>query len=168
MFAFRALQMGNSDLGAQTADAIVVLTGGLNRIDEGLELFAAGKGTYLFISGVHKDVRKKDIMDRWQGDVALPSCCLTLGATATTTVENAQETKDWAMQNDIMDIILVTSNYHMSRARMEIKAVLPRVEIFPYPIMQDNLHATEPRIWKLLFEEYHKLLLRFVQLIFSF
>ena len=37
------------------ADAIVVLTGGSDRLKEGLQLLAQGEGKQLLISGVHAD-----------------------------------------------------------------------------------------------------------------
>ena len=152
---------------AQTSDAIVVLTGGQNRVDQGLILFANGKASHLFISGVHPDVKKREITRLWAGETSLPPCCIALGKTATTTVENAIETAEWAKDNDIQSIRLVTSNYHMARAKLELSAKMRDVEILTHPIQQDDLDTAEQRIWELLFSEYHKYLLRFVQLLFS-
>lgn len=151
----------------QTTDAIVVLTGGQNRVDQGLILFAEGKASHLFISGVHPDVKKREIVGRWAGETSLPPCCIALGKTATTTVENAVETADWAQKNDIHSIRLVTSNYHMPRAKLELSAKMPDVDILTNPIQQSDLDTSERRIWDLLFSEYHKFLLRFAQLLFS-
>jgi len=152
---------------SETSDAIVVLTGGKNRVDHGLTLFAQGKASNLFISGVHPDVRKREITRRWTGDTALPPCCISLGKTATTTIENASETADWAAKQDVSSIRLVTSNYHMARAKLELSATMPDVDILSHPIQQDDLNTGEQRIWELLFSEYHKYLLRFVSLLFS-
>ena len=165
-FAFYALSAPIPELN-RTSDAIIVLTGGTDRIEDGLELFATGKASHLFISGVHPDVKKAEILAKWSGETALPPCCWELGRTATTTYENAQESRDWARDNDITSIVLVTSNYHMPRAMLEFNAVLPDVDIVPYAIEQSDLDQKEKRIWFLLFEEYHKLLLRWLQLAFS-
>lgn len=151
----------------QTTDAIVVLTGGKNRVDQGLILFAKGKASNLFISGVHPDVRKREITRRWRGDTSLPPCCISLGKTATTTIENATETAKWAVKNDITSIRLVTSNYHMARAKLELNATMPDIKILTHPIKQDDLDTGKQRIWELLFSEYHKFLLRSVQLLFA-
>ncbi len=167
VFSFQSLSRKSVD-NIHTSDAIIVLTGGLNRIDEALGLFAQGKANTLFISGVHPDVQNSDIFERWHGDTALPPCCLVLGKKSTTTVENAKESQEWVRNNDIASIILVTSNYHMPRATLEFKAALPDVEITAYPIQQDNLDVGERRIWELLFEEYHKVMWRGLQLLFSF
>ena len=165
-FSFYALSTTKPEI-EHTSDAIIVLTGGANRVEEGLALFATGKAGNLMISGVHPDVKKAEIFSQWHGDTALPPCCLTLGQTATTTYENAQESKHWVEEAEITSIILVTSNYHMPRAMLEFKAAIPDIEIRPYAIRQDNLDEREKRIWYSLFEEYHKVMLRWVQLIFS-
>ena len=150
-----------------TTDAIVVLTGGQNRVDQGLILFAEGKASHLFISGVHPDVKKREITKLWGGETSLPPCCISLGKKATTTTENAVETAEWASKNDIQSIRLVTSNYHMARAKLELSSTMPDVNIYTHPIKQDDLDTAEQRIWELLFSEYHKFLLRFMQLLFS-
>lgn len=150
-----------------TTDAIVIFTGGYNRVDQGLILFANGKASHLFISGVHPDVTQNDIKRRWAGETALPPCCLEVGKNANTTVENARETAAWAEKNDITSIRLVTSNYHMARAKLELSKAMKEVDIIPHPIVQDNLDTAERKIWDFLFSEYHKFLLRSVQLIFK-
>lgn len=151
----------------QTTDAIVVLTGGQNRVDQGLILFANGRASHLFISGVHPDVKRREIISRWAGETSLPPCCIALGKTATTTIENARETADWAHENDITSIRLVTSNYHMNRAHLELSKAMPEIDIISNPIKQNDLDTAKGRIWKLLFSEYHKYLLRSVQLLFA-
>ena len=42
--------------GKQSADAIVVLTGGVGRVGEGLSLLERGLGKKLFVSGVYRGV----------------------------------------------------------------------------------------------------------------
>jgi len=43
-------------------DAIVVLTGGSNRLEYGLQLLAEGRGKKLFISGVHENITVEDLL----------------------------------------------------------------------------------------------------------
>jgi len=149
----------------QTTDAIVVLTGGKGRIGKGLALFAAGKANHLFVSGVHNEYTPARIRALWHGKTALPACCVFVGKEATTTLQNAQETKDWAAQHNIQSIRLVTSNYHMSRALLEFKAALPGVTFIKHSIVQDNFGWGDLYFWQLLVSEYHKYLLRSVQLV---
>ncbi len=164
-FAMFSIQVVYSDIAEarQKMDAIIVLTGGPDRVNKGLELFAEGTAKNLFISGVHPSVKKREILAQWTGKT-LPRCCLILGQQATSTVENASESKAWAQNNKIESIILVTSNYHMPRALMEFRSALPDTFIIPHPIAQKDLKADGGRMWKLLLSEYHKLILRWVQL----
>ncbi|MCC6598286.1 MAG: YdcF family protein [Alphaproteobacteria bacterium] len=150
----------------QTTDAIVVLTGGDNRIQEGLSLFAHRKARHLFISGVHKDVTKNDLTNLWQSETPLPPCCLTLGYKATSTEQNAEETSDWIREQKFTSIRLVTGNYHMARSLMELHHALPGVEIYIHPVQQADLDIKNQRFWSLLLLEYHKTLYRAAQLLF--
>lgn len=150
-----------------TTDAIVVLTGGTSRIEEGLSLFAAGRARHLFISGVYPNVSKAKIEAMWTGETALPPCCITLGHSATTTMQNAQETRDWLAAHHYTSIRLVTSNYHMRRAAMELRHALPGITIIRHPVRQPDLTLKDKHLWTLLFSEYHKGLLRSVLLFFT-
>ena len=144
----------------ETTDAIVVLTGGRDRVEEGLSLFAKGRASHLFISGVHKDVKKSEILSRWSGNTALPPCCVTLGYEATTTRQNAQETRQWIEEKDYQSIRLVTGNYHMPRAYTELAHALPGIDIYANPMKQPELEYLSGRFAKLIFVEYHKWLYR--------
>lgn len=152
---------------ATKTDAIIVLTGGNNRIHEGLKLFAEKKSKNLFISGVHKDVMMGEITRQWQGSPALPPCCITLGYQATSTTENALETREWIEKNNIKTIRLVTGNYHMTRALLEVRHMLPGIKVYMNPVPQNDLGIETPRFWFLLLVEYHKTLYRSVELLFS-
>lgn len=154
---------------AQTTrtDAIIVLTGGGQRIDEGLALFARRQSKNLFISGVHKDVIKNDIIGIWQGPDDLPPCCITLGYKATTTEENATEVREWIAINKIKSIRLVTGNYHMPRSLLEFYHKIPGIVIYAHPVKQLELTIENRDFWNLLVLEYHKTLYRSLQLIFS-
>lgn len=149
----------------RVTDAIVVLTGGSNRIDQGLQLFAQGKSPQLFISGVFEDTTKNDITKRWNGEMTLPPCCITLGQEARSTIGNAAETKAWLESHGRSDIILVTANFHMPRALMEFKNALPDARIQPHPVKQPDVNFPEKWFWFITFVEYNKLLVRWASLL---
>ena len=150
-----------------TTDAIVVLTGGHNRVEEGLDLYANGRGSHLFVSGVYEDVRKREITSRWSGDHALPPCCVSLGYNATTTLQNALETREWMIEHDYTSLRLVTGNYHMPRSIMEFKHAMPGIQIYAHPLKQPDLNVLSLRFWELMFSEYHKAIYRSVVLIIT-
>lgn len=151
----------------QTTDAIVVLTGGSNRVEEGLGLFATGRAAHLFISGVHKDVSKQEIKNLWHGENTFPPCCMTLGYQATSTEQNAAETFEWMQKQNYNSIRLVTSNYHMPRALLELHHALPDIDLYPHPIIQPDMRAFSMAFWHLVFSEYHKSLYRRAVLLFT-
>lgn len=148
--------------------AVIVLTGGTGRIESGLELLATQKVSTLYITGVHKNVSMSDIRNLWQGSEPLPECCIELGYMATNTFQNAEETKTWLDKNpDIKNVILLTSNYHMPRALLEYKHMLPELTIIPYPVKpQRNNPEQEEHIANLLFREYHKSIYTYIRQLF--
>lgn len=147
-------------------DAIIVLTGGTNRVSRGLDLLADHKATDLLISGVHKDVKLKEILQRWGYKSPLPDCCITLGREAGNTIGNALEAHKWVQETDAKSVRLITANYHMPRALLEFHHTLPGIEITPHPIIPDNFSPKQEEFWKLAFLEYHKYLISFIRITF--
>lgn len=141
----------------ENAEAIVVLTGGNDRIKEAIHLLQEKKAPRLFISGVHESVTGyhllKEISSEWQEKIEL-------GYQAKTTHTNAIETAEWINKNKISSIILVTSFYHIPRSLLEIKNAIPELKITPYAVFpqsfeQDTKWIHTRYAWQLLLE-YHK------------
>lgn len=147
----------------QQTDAVVVLTGGNHRIATGLELFAQENAPYLFITGVNKATTKQDILSVHKGK-KLPECCVELGYDATTTYENAFETKAWLAGKEISKIRLVTSPYHMPRTALEFSHVLKGIDILKHPVEKPDHSPKKLAFWRITFDEYNKTLYRYVRL----
>lgn len=141
-------------------DAIIVLTGGKKRIDEGLRLLNAGLSDKLFISGVNPTTSLQDLLN---GRAA--RCCITLGYAAEDTIGNADEAREWASKHDVQSIRLVTSNYHMARAKLEFDRALPGLTIYEHPVPSDENDNDIARrsFLELTFREYAKLIGAFVR-----
>src|SRR5882672_12218857 len=81
--------------GTEPTDAIVVLTGGSQRLNSGIALLREGKGRKLFVSGVNQQVDLEDLL-RSSGDGSQGArdwaCCVVLGHRAIDTLGNAGET----------------------------------------------------------------------------
>lgn len=144
-------------------DAIVVLTGGSNRIDEGFNLLEKDLGKKLFISGVYRGVEAKQLLQRWKSEPQKKlDCCVVLGFEAYNTAENALETIVWLKKEGFNSFYLVTSNYHMKRALAEFQYNAPEMNIQPFPIVPDKNNADTRDWWKesktrnLMFKEYSK------------
>jgi uncharacterized SAM-binding protein YcdF (DUF218 family) len=150
------------------ADAIAVLTGGAQRLGAGFRLLREGRGAKLFVSGVNADVRPDDlhalaVEHNTTAPPDFPRCCVELGFQAQDTRGNASEIADWVHAGNIGSLIVVTSNYHMPRAQVELQAVLPGTRIHPHPVIARAVMLGSWWKWPgslvLLIGEYHKLLL---------
>ncbi|MEN9683893.1 MAG: hypothetical protein RLZZ427_1644 [Pseudomonadota bacterium] len=140
----------------QQTDAVVVLTGGAGRVDRGITVLREGWARQLFVSGVDREVKPHEFAAQYKVRSALMACCVTLGFEATDTRSNATETASWLAAQRIGSVRLVTSDWHMRRAVMELRRVAPAGVV----IVEDAV-ATHPS-WRTLFTEYHKLLARFL------
>ena len=123
----------------RNADGIVVLTGAAARIPDAIELLAAERGKRLLISGVHRATRAKEIARLTPLYAKYFTCCIDLDRSALNTFGNALETRRWAHQHNFNSLIVVTSNWHMPRAMVEIGHQLPDVVLIPYPVISERL-----------------------------
>ncbi|MBK9079067.1 MAG: YdcF family protein [Hyphomicrobium sp.] len=146
--------------GGERADAIVVLTGGDNRVVEGARLFAEGRGKRLLISGVNRRTRREDVQRISGLDLKSFTCCVDLGYEALDTVGNADETRTWANTHGYTSLIVVTSSYHMPRGLAELSLAMPDRQLIPhavtprsFPVSGWWLHVATTRI---LLSEYLK------------
>ena len=144
----------------QHADGIVVLTGGSSRVSDAMELLAAGYGKRLLISGVHPTSRVSDISRSVQESQALFNCCVDLDRSAVSTRSNASETRRWAHERGFKSLIVVTSNYHMPRAIVELKHAMPDVALIPYAVIgekwRDEPWWSNGATFRLVLSEYLK------------
>lgn len=114
--------------------AVVALTGASDaRIIEAVSL-ADRLDLPLLISGVHADARPEDIARIAGVDVARIRCCVTLGKAAATTEGNGQEVARWARMRNIDRITVVTSEYHMDRALIELRRAMPEASFAPHAV----------------------------------
>ena len=146
----------------ERADAIVVLTGGERRIEEGVRLLRSGLGRRLLVSGVNPITSREDVKRSAQVSDALFRCCVDFDYVAQTTFGNAEETRQWASRHGFGRLIVVTSSYHMPRSLTELGRVLPDVELVGYPVkprsMQGEAWWLNAHHARVLAAEYLKML----------
>jgi uncharacterized SAM-binding protein YcdF (DUF218 family) len=123
---------------SRTADGIVVLTGGSSRVSDAMELLAGGYGKRLLISGVHPLSGTSDISRSLPDNQSLLNCCVDLDRSAVNTRSNAAETRRWAHERGFKSLIVVTSNYHMPRAIVELSHAMPDITLIPYAVVGDK------------------------------
>jgi uncharacterized SAM-binding protein YcdF (DUF218 family) len=120
------------------ADGIVVLTGGSSRVSDAMELLADGYGKRLLISGVHPTNAASDISRSLPDNQSLLGCCVDLDRSAVNTRSNAAETRRWAHERGFKSLIVVTSNYHMPRAIVELSHAMPDIALIPFAVVGDK------------------------------
>jgi uncharacterized SAM-binding protein YcdF (DUF218 family) len=139
---------------AGPTDAAVVLTGASGRIEHAVDVLRDGKAKRLLIAGADPLVTKADLARRLRGERKLIQCCVDLGSESVDTRSNAEEAGRWLAKRHFRSVRLITSDWHMRRARYEFRKVLgDRVEVVP-----DAVHS-EPSFLT-LFGEYNKYVLR--------
>jgi len=134
----------------ERTDAVIVPTGGAGRIARGLDVVQTDSADTLLVTGVDPEVTPGEFAAEFEVPADVMDCCVTLGFAATDTRGNAQETKEWAEQNGIQSLRLVTSDWHMRRASIELRRELPD----SVKVIKDAVRS-EPSLW-MLFVEYHK------------
>ena len=145
---------------ARNADGIVVLTGGSSRVSDAMELLAGGYGKRLLISGVHPTNAASDISRSLPDNQSLLGCCVDLDRSAVNTRSNAAETRRWVRERGFKSLIVVTSNYHMPRAIVELSHAMPDTQLIPFAVVGDKWRDepwwTSGATLRLLLSEYVK------------
>ena len=130
------------------AEGLVVLTGvSSQRIEAGMRLLRKGEAQRMLISGVNRDATRADIKRMAPASsTAVYNCCVDLGFEAVDTIGNARETAEWVRARGYDTLIVVTADYHMPRALLELRSALPQTTLIPYPVATNELNAR--RWWR--------------------
>jgi uncharacterized SAM-binding protein YcdF (DUF218 family) len=153
-FAYKTFSLKQREI---KTDAIVVLTGGRGRVEEGLRLYREHKALWLFFIGVDPAVQKGDLLK--SGDKEKDEG-VVMEKVSRNTLENAFYARDLIVKKDIHSIRLITSRYHMKRATLIFRNLLPKdIAIYPYPVDTKNLKEkwwNDGGSFRLLFSEFYK------------
>ncbi len=153
---------------AAKSEAIVVLTGGSDRMTEGLRLLDGGFARKLFVSGVYHRVEVKELLRVAKMNPGELECCIELGYTADNTAGNARETASWMAKEGYRSLRLVTASYHMPRSLLEFRRAMPEFEIIVHPVFPERFKRDEWWLWPgstaLIVSEFGKYLMALVRL----
>jgi uncharacterized SAM-binding protein YcdF (DUF218 family) len=138
----------------RATDAIVVLTGGPGRIQRGLALLKAGKAKRMLVSGVDRRVKPHELALEYGVPQRLFDRQIDLGHESVDTRSNAVEAADWLKQQNFTSVRLVTTDWHMARARFDLRQAVG-ADFF---VVADAV-PSDPQLVPLL-KEYNKYLLR--------
>ncbi len=132
----------SSKYNKKDSNNIVILTGGTNRIKDGLKIIKdfrkSKKKIYkILVSGTGAGFTKNSLRNQLgpNFNTHLIKCCIDLDNVSKNTFTNATETFKWTQKKDIKEFILITSNYHMPRALLEFKNIMPNLKIHTYAII---------------------------------
>lgn len=158
-FALFMLALGKPLEPGVRTDAIVVPTGGPGRIDRGIALIEARVAKRMLITGTDPTVRPIELAVQYKAPPALFECCIDLGHDAVDTRSNADETAAWVRARGYKSVRLVTADWHIPRAKLELANALGS----DVEILGDGV-PTQPR-FAMLLREYHKYLVRRIVLL---
>ena len=147
-------------------DAIIVLTGGADRLEAGAHLLAEGKAKMLLISGVDRTVTQDELQQRSQLSAETFACCVKLGREAPDTEGNAIEAELWMRRAGFTSLRLVTASYHMPRSLLAFRHTLKGVRVVAHPVFPEHVKIAEwwryPGTAKLLTAEFAKYLVSLI------
>ncbi|WP_299371154.1 YdcF family protein [uncultured Kiloniella sp.] len=156
---------------SEDADVIVVLTGGSDRINTGLDLLEQGIAKKLFISGVYKGVEVQELLRLSQRSPKNLECCVKLGYQADDTRGNALESQNWIEEEGYSSLRLVTAAYHMPRSLLEFRNAMPEIQILPHPVFPQHVKQKDWWLWPgsmtLILSEYVKFLMAHIRIWFE-
>lgn len=139
-------------------DAIVVLTGGRGRVEEGIRLYRDHRARWLYLVGVDPSVRKSDLFTDRAGTRG--GAEIVLEKSSRNTLENALYSRDLIARHKSRSLLLITSRYHMKRAVLIFRSTLPKdIAVYPYPVDSKNLKQawwSHGGSFRLLFSEFYK------------
>ena len=142
-----------SDYSAFTSiDSIVVLTGDKFRISKGMEILSNGIGEKLLLSGVNKNIELINIKNEFPKYNNFFDCCVDIDNISSNTFENSRETFLWLEKNKYNSLLIVSSDYHMPRVKLEFERFFETGNTYYHPVNSNNDVNAIGKIKKLFFE----------------
>ena len=136
-------------------DSIVVLTGDKFRISRGMEILSNGIGKKLLLSGVNKNINLINIKNEFPKYDKFFQCCVDIDNISSNTFQNSKQTFLWLEKNNYDSVLIVSSDYHLPRTKLEFNRFLDKKKIYFHPVNSNSDVDTIGKIKK-LFLEYIK------------
>jgi uncharacterized SAM-binding protein YcdF (DUF218 family) len=133
-------------------DSIVVLTGDKFRISKGMEILSNGIGEKLLLSGVNKNIELINIKNEFPKYNNFFDCCVDIDNISSNTFENSRETFLWIEKNKYNSVLIVSSDYHMPRVKLEFERFFAIENTYYQPVNSNNDVNAIGKIKKLFFE----------------
>ncbi|MDP3254975.1 MAG: YdcF family protein [Bosea sp. (in: a-proteobacteria)] len=136
---FASAIVSREPMAVPRTDAIVVVTGGSQRVGDAIGLLGAERGARLLISGVNEKTGREELAKLNPSARELLSCCVDLDYRARNTIGNAIEARRWVRNHGFRSLLVVTSNYHMPRTIAEFSHAMPGLRLVPHPVVTDQI-----------------------------
>jgi uncharacterized SAM-binding protein YcdF (DUF218 family) len=154
-----------NDVADTKVGALVVLTGGEDRVEYGLTMLADGMAPVLFISGVGAKATEEEMLSSHatasvRERIYEAGAEIVLDHVAKSTVSNADQAAHFLRKRGITSIRLITANYHMKRSMREFRNAIPEITILADPVFPSGFRRDEwwqhENTRRLVFSEFHK------------
>jgi uncharacterized SAM-binding protein YcdF (DUF218 family) len=154
-----------NDVADTRVGALVVLTGGEDRVEYGLTMLADGMAPVLFISGVGAKATEEEMLSSHatasvRERIYEAGAEIVLDHVAKSTVSNADQAANFLRKRGITSIRLITANYHMKRSMREFRNAIPEITILADPVFPSGFRRDEwwqhENTRRLVFSEFHK------------
>ncbi|MDP6564061.1 MAG: ElyC/SanA/YdcF family protein [Alphaproteobacteria bacterium] len=106
-----------------------VFTGREKRIHFAMGLLAEGRIERLFLSGTRQGANHLILARAREMAPVLYDARVTIGLGARDTRGNAVETAKWARRDSCLSLLLITDDYHLPRALLELRRRLPDIPV---------------------------------------
>ncbi len=144
-------------------EIIVVFSGDPARFSAALGLLKNGSGRRILVVGQDNGA---EIEAARAADPALIECCVDHDSRSQNTAQDAHNARNWILKNRFKSAILVTSTYHMPRAKLEFQRASPQTYLQSFGITSESVNVRrfwdEPRVARPFLLEFLKYAPRFV------
>lgn len=110
-------------------DAIVVFSGAPERITAASYLINSQIAPSIFFAGQDNTKELESLILK-----SKLSCCIQYESSTKNTVEDAKVIGDWVKAKSLHSLVLVTTDYHVPRAMIELRRELPNARIRPFGV----------------------------------
>ncbi|UTW55151.1 YdcF family protein [Kordiimonas sp. SCSIO 12610] len=139
------------------AEALIVLTGGKNRLETALDILKKYPDKRLLISGVNPIVEQSELRALTGSENTLFDCCVDIDQVSENTAANAVEGSKWIQKNKFQTVIIITADYHIRRSMMLFQNQAPQITFTGHAVQTDADLS-------FLAREYNKYLFTVIQL----
>jgi len=111
------------------ADAIIVLSGGQERVEKAAELYKAGYAPSIILSNAKESTSSSGDMLQTAFNLGIPHDAIFTENAAESTYQNAEFTLPIMKEHDFKSAIVVSSDFHMRRVKLLFYSVYKKSEI---------------------------------------